>query len=74
MRTQGEYRAALFLSVWAGNIVGVPFGAWLATYANEIPGWQCGLVVTAWWAATHLVWMRARRVFWPEDFKDGAPL
>ena len=71
MQHQGKYKATLFISLWYSQFIGLTFGWWLATYAEKSGAVQSGLMPTAWFASMWYVWSRARRVFWPEDFKPG---
>ena len=67
MVEHGKYKATMYLAIWQGNFIGVGFGAWLFNYADGDGPTRAALMVLFWLGATHYVWNRARRVFWPED-------
>jgi hypothetical protein len=64
---QGKYKATMYLAIWQGNFIGTAFGGWLFTSSGTDGAIKAALAVFAWLGATHYVWNRARRVFWPED-------
>ena len=73
MNEQGTYKAMMYLAIWQGNLIGIVFGGWMFTKGETAAAIPAAFTVFAWLASTHYVWNRARRVFWPEDFRDGAP-
>ncbi len=71
MKDQRKYKVTLFLAVWQANFFGVAYGMWLADGAKAATPLQAGMVMALWFMMSHVVWSRARRVFWPEDFEKG---
>lgn len=62
----GMRKASIYLGLWQANLIGLVFGYWLFNGTADGPI-RSALMVLFWLAATHYVWCRVRRVFWPED-------
>lgn len=61
------YRGVLCASIWQGAMIGFTAGYWAGAYtpmSNALAA--LGLATAA--VAVHIVWRRAWRHFWPEDF------
>lgn len=71
MHDQRKYRVTLFLAIWQANLFGLAYGVWLFTGAKDVSPMQSGMVVLLWFVSIHIMWIRARRVFWTEDFAQG---
>ena len=67
MSDQRRYKVTLFLAIWQANLFGLAYGVWLFTGAKDASPLQSGMLVALWFVSMHVIWTRARRVFWPED-------
>ena len=63
-----NYKVTMFLAIWQANLVGLAYGAWLFTGAKDAGPMMSGAIVALWFVSIHVIWTRARRAFWPEDF------
>ena len=75
MKDQRQYKVTMFLVILQANFFGLAYRTWLFAGANDAGPVLSGMIVALWFVSIHVIWTRARRVFWPEDFtrQSGNP-
>ncbi len=68
MKDQRQYKVTMFLAIWQANFIGLAYGVWLFTGANDAGPMISWMIVALWFVSIHVIWTRALRMFWLEDF------